>query len=69
MASGWVSQGAIDEVFSEKEKKPITIKIKKPGPKLVKPGNWKEPEAEGGMYYWRAFSCAQLMSSHRGEET
>ncbi|KAI9659394.1 MAG: hypothetical protein M1821_001652 [Bathelium mastoideum] len=47
MASDWVSQEAIDEVFSEKEKKPTTIKIKKPAPKLVKPGNWKEPEFEG----------------------
>ncbi|KAF2228903.1 SCA7-domain-containing protein [Viridothelium virens] len=45
--SGWVTQAAIDEVFTEKEKKLTTIKIKKPGPKLVKPGNWKEPEFEG----------------------
>ncbi|KAI9711983.1 MAG: hypothetical protein M1820_001691 [Bogoriella megaspora] len=46
-SSSWVTQAAIDEVFTEKEKKTTTIKIKKPGPKQAKPGNWKETEIEG----------------------
>ena len=67
-SAGWVSQAAIDEVFGEKEKKPVTIKIKKPGPKLVKPGNWKEPEVEGGIYAYILSTAASSLQGDRREE-
>ncbi|KAF2456538.1 SCA7, zinc-binding domain-containing protein [Lineolata rhizophorae] len=36
-----------DDVFSEKDKKKITLKFKQPAPKVTKPGNWKESEVVG----------------------
>ncbi|OCL13454.1 SCA7-domain-containing protein [Glonium stellatum] len=41
---GLVDPSIYKEVFSEKDKKPITIKLKKSAPKQTIPGNWKESE-------------------------
>ncbi|KAF2100750.1 SCA7-domain-containing protein [Rhizodiscina lignyota] len=41
---GIVSDAVYDKLFSEEDKKPAKIKIKKPGPKQTKPGNWKDSE-------------------------
>jgi len=42
---GLVSASTYDSIFTDDEKKPAKeVKIKKPGPKQTKPGNWKESE-------------------------
>ncbi|TKA73775.1 hypothetical protein B0A49_02836, partial [Cryomyces minteri] len=42
-----VDASVVDDLFTEKEKKPGTFKLKKANPKQTKPGNWAEDEVEG----------------------
>ncbi|KAL2357853.1 SCA7, zinc-binding domain-containing protein [Cryomyces antarcticus] len=42
-----VDPSVVDDMFTEKEKKPGTVKLKKANPKQTKRGNWAEDEVEG----------------------
>lgn len=44
---GLVHARAYDGIFSDKEKKPATFKLKKTNVKQTQPGNWKESEITG----------------------
>ncbi|EON64460.1 hypothetical protein W97_03692 [Coniosporium apollinis CBS 100218] len=39
-----VDPAVYDKISTEEDKKPLTIKLRKPGVKQTKPGNWKESE-------------------------
>lgn len=42
-----VDSAVYDKISTEEDKKPLTIKLRKPGVKQTKPGNWKESEVLG----------------------
>jgi hypothetical protein len=47
---GLVDTGLVKAALGEKERKPLTIKVRKPAPKPSIPGNWKESDAISTLY-------------------